>query len=108
MIGNSLTALFDASMEWQTFRERLHLSGDTDPIRFWESLFRLFADMKCSEEQSHPVTDLLRTMLWKREQGMARLLTEREALPTGLSGDYRALTRAVDIRYYADDALETA
>lgn len=106
MIGNALISLFDASQDWQPFRQRLRLSADTDPVSFWTSLFELYTDQKTVPENRDAAACLLRSMLWEGKRGMARLLARRAALPTGLMGEYGCLAQVSDISFYTEGALD--
>jgi len=92
-LGGSLCDLFDAShRDWGDLKGVLRLGADVDPIDLWESLWRILGPPLLNREGSS--ADLVRRMLWDRpDLGMSRLYGERDALPSGLPGDYRTLTR---------------
>lgn len=109
-VGESLIELFDeASRDWANFCANLDLAVSTDRYEFWHSLWRLFS--KVTPERSTNDGDanqLLRQILWKDSgHGMGRLFQQRSAVPSGLWGDYKTLTKQDEIKFKTVGVLDT-
>lgn len=111
MLGERLNKLWQlADRNWGTLRDQLHLATGTQPVAFWESLWRMlgqrFAE-KCPRGDNNVVAALARRILWQSENtGLWRFFTECHALPTGLWDEHRTLTRLPDIGFEAAGALD--
>jgi hypothetical protein len=105
-IGGALCQMFDRAVEdWATLRDALGLAVDAAPQILWSSAWSLLGPRVAGA--IGPAADLLRQLMWGADdRGMARLITTRSALPTGLGvGEYAALTRLDRIRWVAVGAL---
>ena len=91
--GDLFCHLFDAGLsDWVSLAGALGLGVDVGPVEFWESLWRVLGPPLV--DASGPAADLLRRTLWGRlDRGLGLLIAERDALPCGLPGPYRSLTR---------------
>lgn len=99
-----------SSTAWPAVRDELKLATGASAYHFWNSLWDLlgkrFAD-KCRKEDKRSAAALARRILWESEgDGLQSFYRECAALPTGLWGDYRTLTRLRDLRHAADGALD--
>jgi hypothetical protein len=111
VLADRLQALWDvAQNDWEGLRGKLHLASAAAPQQLAESLWnvlaRHFAENWSASDQS-PVAALACRSLWASEAaGLRRFYADNAALPTGLWGDHRALTRLPDIRFVAAEALD--
>lgn len=109
-LGNSLIELFDeADRHWNDFCANLGLAADTDGYEFWHSLWRLFSKVTQERSMNHEdANQLLHQILWKdSEHGMGRLFQQRPAVPSGLWGDYKTLTKRDEIKFKTVGVLDT-
>jgi hypothetical protein len=110
-IANRLGSLWDlGSSDWPGLRRQLELTTLVEPYAFWESLWKMagarFADL-CPKSDTATVADLARTILWPAESGgLRKFYSDFPALPTGLCGDYRILTRLQALRFQVEGALD--
>ncbi len=100
----------EAERDWTTLRDKLGLASSATALGFWESLWAVlgqrFAD-KYPKSDNSPVAALARRILWQSEHsGIRQLYSNFPALPTGLWGEHRTLTRLPDIRFEAAGALD--
>ena len=110
-VSNRLGLLWQlASENWENLRHQLGLATGTTKHTFWESLWQVlgchFAG-KWREDKSNPAPTLARRILWASEaDGLQSFYRACTALPTGLPGEYRALTRLPELRFLAAGALD--
>jgi hypothetical protein len=111
-VGRRLCALHDLCFEdWPGMTAQMGLSDDVDAYDLWVSLWGICAGdlAECApQERNAPAIALAKRVLWGADShGMRRLVSSREALPTGLWGAHRALTRIDAVRFVAQGALDT-
>ena len=109
-VGNMLIELFDkADRHWDDFCDNLKFVRGADQYQFWHSLWCLFS--KVTPERSMndgDASQLLRRILWKgSEHGMGRLFQQRSAVPSGLWGDHKTLTKRNEIKFKTVGVLDT-
>ena len=110
-LSNRLAALHaKAAANWDVLRGVLQLASGTKASHLWESLWevlaRLFAG-KCRKDDASPVAALTRRILWESTaDGLQAFYRQCAALPTGLWGDFGALTKLPALRFVADGALD--
>jgi hypothetical protein len=110
-VADRLKALWQEShKDWPAVKTRTGLALTLTGDEFWHSLWNLFGPhfVKCrSRHVESSVTRFVHEMLWLSESsGYWRFLTECDALPSGLWGDYRRLTRLSQVRHVATGALD--
>ncbi|MBI1924752.1 hypothetical protein HYR99_10915 [Candidatus Poribacteria bacterium] len=109
-LGDLLIESFSASKDWAQFCEALNLARDTSSYDFWESLWDLLGVnfQKKVSQSTEEAARLVSRVLWKdRFHGMGKLLFNCPTLPSGLWGDYKALTQADRVRFKAVETLDT-
>ncbi len=108
-IGNALREMFHASLsDWPRFCEALGMVESTTSIySFWESAWDMFGKGIANEKREHQIPyALAKRILWGKGCGMAALLDNEKAMPTGLSGDYRRLGFHREVRYLAKGIID--
>lgn len=106
-VGTLLESLFDASMDWDSFRKELTLTQDATRDDFWNSLWQIMVSSSTSVANvQSPAMALLRTIIWERDCGLSRLVKSRKVMPTGLPGRYDCLTQLDSVRYVATGVLD--
>ncbi|MGV3721597.1 MAG: sacsin N-terminal ATP-binding-like domain-containing protein [Actinomycetota bacterium] len=114
-IGKQLVALFDAAGDWSTTRAHLRLADDVKSYEFWHSLWNLVGShlsrlpgmaASAGTGLDREGERLLQSLFWSPEGGAATLYAERPALPTGLCGKYKVLTRLSEVRWSVTGVLE--
>ena len=99
-----------SSTAWPALRDELKLATGANAYDFWISLWNLLGKhfaAKCRKEDESPVAALARRILWESEgDGLQWFYRDCAALPTGLWGDYRTLTRLRELRHVAAGALD--
>jgi hypothetical protein len=110
-VGEHLCSLHAlASEEWPRFTSLTGIAPDTDPEDVWSSLWGLCAQdlgKRVPQAADTPAVDLARRILWGSEDaGMRRLINNVEAMPTGLVGSYKVLTRLDSVRWVAGGGLD--
>ena len=109
-IGDSLIELFnEADRDWDDFCANLDLAVDTDRYEFWHSLWRLFSKVTPERPTNDgDASQLIRRILWNSSNhGMGRLFQQRSAVPSGLWGDYKTLTKRDEIKFKTVGVLDT-
>jgi hypothetical protein len=110
-IAARLSTLFKlASGDWASFSSNLSLTTATTADSFWTSLWQVlgchFANT-WRKDDGNPVARLAWRILWEcQADGLQSFYRNCAALPTGLSGDYRTLTRLRDLCHLAAGALD--
>ena len=109
-VGEGLIELFDeVDRHWEDFCDSLNLVRGASQYQFWHSLWRLFN--KVTPESSTTVSDasqLIRRILWdSNSHGMAKLFSHRSAIPSGLWGEYKTLTRLDELKFKTVGVLDT-
>lgn len=105
-LGEGLVELFEQGNDWPRLSRALNLADDVSPAEFWESLWRLMtARAVVGQSQGHDPASLIRRIAWDPGTGFARMLDEKEVLPTELFGRYRTLTRMRDVNFIVDGSL---
>ena len=109
-LGNSLIELYDeAGRNWDEFCDSLNLVKGTNQYQFWHSLWCLFS--KVTSERSTndgDASQLIRRVLWdSNSHGMAKLFSHRSAIPSGLWGEYKTLTRLDELEFKTVGVLDT-
>jgi hypothetical protein len=106
-IGEILVGLFRAAVaNWEAFVQTLGLHDSASHLGFWESVWERLGTPLAGHPD--PLGRLLREMLWGAvDRGMRRLVSEYEALPNGLWGDDRALTRLGNLRVTVSGLLDS-
>lgn len=112
-LGQALCELFShSSRRWSELKTALRLNPALDQYEFWDSLWVVVtghALQTTGEEEGDEATRLLWRMLWgSQEHGMSKLLGECDALPSGLAGVYRGLTRPQAARFIVEGYLDDA
>ena len=109
-LGESLIELFDeANDNWSGFCDILNLSEDSDPYQFWDSMWLLFS-RGTWDNLTNPTeaNQLIHHILWKSsEHGMGKLFQQRPAIPSGLWGDYKTLTKLDQFQFKTVGVLDT-
>jgi len=99
-----------ACNDWAAFTRDLRLASSVSACDFWESLWDVVGGLfarKCPSPDSTTVAQLGRRILWHSDAtGLRSFYAACAALPTGLWGEYRALTRLPDIAFFAAGALD--
>ena len=109
-IGDALIELFDESKrDWDNFCDHLNLAKGTEHYQFWGSLWSLFAGgIQEKSATAEEAGQLIRQILWKsRNHGMGKLLCHRQAVPSGLWGDYKTLVQADQVQFKTVGVLDT-
>jgi len=104
--GVALIELFNFSMSnWAELCTLMGLEPGISNYDFWDSIWTTscVSMKKADARESH---QLIRNFLGEKECGFFHLYQNVKALPTGLHGDYRVLTKLPDIHYYISGALE--
>ncbi len=104
-LARAFIELFVAARDWTAFIHSLRMSSDVEPYVFWESLLTIVARPQCYAK-SMSAGPLLKSILWAENHGIVPLLTQEQALPNGLCGKYRALTRLHDVQFVTRGALD--
>ena len=95
---------------WDVLRSVLQLTSGTTASHFWESLWEVLARIfagKCRKDDASPGASLTRRILWgSTADGLQAFYRQCAALPTGLWGDFSALTKLPELRFVADGALD--
>ena len=109
-IGDALIELFDESKrDWDNFCDHLNLAKGAEHYQFWGSLWNLFArGIQEKSATAEEAGQLIRQILWKsRNHGMGKLLCHRQAVPSGLWGDYKTLAQADQVQFKTVGVLDT-
>lgn len=88
----------------------LNLASGTTRLTFWSSLWEIFGEGLASQSPSDKGIDLLYQMFWSPNRGVARLYSQCNALPTGLSQNpdgFNCLTHLANIRWASSGILDT-
>ena len=106
-LGGQLVALFDtAETRWDELREALGIAPVRKPNDLWQSLWEVAGRRLAAPDAGGPDGEILRIALWgDADRGMARLATERDALPTGLPGSHAVATRLGRVEHAAGGLL---
>jgi len=105
-LGELLERLALAATDWNTLRKDLRLADDATGEEFWRSLWEVVVAASLSHSSAgSPAADLLRLILWSDGCGMARLLADSNALPTGQPGRFSGLSRLPQVKYFTTGAL---
>jgi hypothetical protein len=106
-LGEVLVALHrESEADWEGLRAALGLRDGTTALSFWESFWdRLGSPLAVHHDPHGP---LLRAMFWEApDRAIGRLVSECDALPNGLWGDGRGLTRIRDLRASLSGLLDS-
>lgn len=99
-----------ADADWEAFRQELDLGCNTSCNTVWESLWQVLGVHfleKCRMDDKSVVAELARCVLWRSDfTGMRHFYTVCAALPTGLWGEHRALTKLGNIGFVAAGAFD--
>jgi len=97
-MGDVLVALHGETVaNWDGFSAALGLGNGASCLSFWESVWERLGKPLAGHHD--PYGPLLRGMFWgATDRAMCRLVSECEALPNGLWGNDRGLTRLGDLR----------
>jgi hypothetical protein len=105
-LGEGLVELFEQGNDWPRLSRTLNLAGDVSPTEFWESLWKLMtARAVVGQNPGHDAASFIRWIVWDPGTGFARMLDEKQVLPTELFGRYRILTRMRDVNFIIDGSL---
>lgn len=106
-LGDALIDLFDVTDNWEDVTRRLGITCSRD--EFWLSLWRLMTHERhppLEWDALHSGGQALSWIMWGRNVGaMRRLIQEREAVPSGLPGEYGGFAKASDIQFRISGAL---
>jgi hypothetical protein len=95
---------------WEAVRSDMGLASSATLTDLGESLWVVVGSRlagKCTRSDNSPVAELTRRILWNSENtGLRRFYADCDALPTGLWGEHRKLTRLPNIQYVAAGALD--
>ncbi|GMW01532.1 MAG: hypothetical protein AMXMBFR84_26690 [Candidatus Hydrogenedentota bacterium] len=109
-LGKCLCELYDRGRsDWAGLSRALGLLHDLDEYQFWESFWILCVAPFAAgnRDRSNEAYALAREILWSApDRGGAHLLRSREAVPTGLWGAYRMLTKSGEIASVVLGVLE--
>jgi hypothetical protein len=105
-LGTVLQSLHRASDQWQRLRAEMELAPDATPEEFWHSLWDVVSQATPDDEQGSVAADLLKTILWGDDCGMAHLLWCAETLPTSLPGRFSCLTRLDAVRLFTSGVVD--
>lgn len=105
-LGERLLLLFDAAENsWDCLRQQLELQSCL-AADLWRSLWDVAVRRVLENSGDRDVVDLVkRVLLHTSDVGVSRLLRERHALPTYLSGAYNTLTCWSTVRYVLKGVL---
>ncbi len=111
LVGSRLESLWRSfGQNWQAMRTELELPQEHEVCRFWEGLWKVLGSQfaqACPKNNDAVFACLARRMLWQsKTDGLWHFYEACAALPTGLSGGYRALTRLPDVHFSAMGALD--
>ena len=111
VVSTHFVALWNwAESDWEAFRGELDLGAGVSKDSLWGSLWRVLGvhfSEKCRKDDESVVAELARCILWGSEAGgMRHFYTACAALPTGLWGKHRALTRMGSVHFVACGALD--
>lgn len=106
-LGEALIELFEHADNWESLKEELRFATDLEPNELWESVWNLFSAAEITRPQGfqNDARTLVREIVWANDAGITRLLQEKKALPTGLSGRYRTLARMQDVTIIVEGSL---
>jgi hypothetical protein len=99
-----------AEQNWEAIRAELDVAQELEAYRFWQGLWQVLGvqfAQACPKGDDSVFACLARRMLWHSEaDGLYHFYETCPAMPTGLPGDYRALTRIPDLHHTAIGALD--
>lgn len=105
--GLALRKLYGLSQEkWDDLKVSFCLEADLSVYDFWATFWKIMAEGllgKGSDEFNALVSHLLRD-----DNGLGYLISNEDAMPNGLWGNYRVLTRPEKIRVVVKGSLESA
>jgi hypothetical protein len=107
--GVILNRLYQASeTDWQLLKQDLGLAADVTDHQMWESFWKtLGSDLANENSGQNRERDLCKQIFWQTGRGMAKLFESKDAMPSGLHGDYKQLTSLEKIRWCADGRLDS-
>ena len=102
-LADALIQLFDSTKTTlASLTDDLRIDKNVSTYEFWKFIWEVLAVDWLKKDLDESAKDILATIFGNseaRNNGIGKLITERHALPNGLSGDYQCLVSVPDVKY---------
>jgi len=102
-LADALIQLFDSTQTTLApLIEALRIDNNVSTYEFWKFILEVLAVDWLKKDLDESAKDILATIFGNseaRNNGIGKLITERHALPNGLSGDYQCLVSVPEVEY---------
>lgn len=105
-LGKAFVLLYKhLSENWIDFCEQTGIELASSPYDFWASLWTVLAE-PLEQESKSDVNEILKQILGAEGCGLCYLIKEFDALPSGLPGNYKVLTKFQDVNFATEAEVE--